>query len=55
MKNLSKRNKFTINIMKQDQASLKEKSISTVTKVNCKWEMKFNVTIYSREEKYFSV
>lgn len=34
---------------------MEEKSISIVTKVNCKWKIKFNVTIYSREEKYFFV
>lgn len=37
--------------MKENQASLEERTIFVVTKINCK----FNVTIYSREEKYFSV
>lgn len=41
--------------MKENQASLEERTIFVVTKINCKWKMKFNVTIYSREEKYFSV
>lgn len=38
--------------MKENQASLEERTIFVVTKINCKWKTKFNVTIYSREEKY---